>query len=59
MPCGFARPRWQVRLRESMPLEEGKPAGVDAACHGGYTGRTDVGSYGCLLEPNKRNYPTD
>ena len=26
-----ARPRWQVRLRESVPLGEGKPAGVNAA----------------------------
>ena len=51
MPCGFARPRWQVRLRESVPWGEGKPAGVNAACHGGYTGRTEVGS--CVfLEPN-------
>ena len=31
MPCGFARPRWQVRLRESVPLGGGKPAGVNAA----------------------------
>ena len=48
MPCSFARPRWQVRLRESVPLEEGKLADVNAACHGGYTGRTDVGSDGCF-----------
>ena len=27
MPCRFARPRWQVRLRASVPLGEGKPAG--------------------------------
>ena len=41
MPCGFARPRWQVRLRESVPLEEGKPAGVNAACHEGVLGEPD------------------
>ena len=40
MPCGFAQPRWQVHLRESVPLGEGEPAGVNAACHGGYKGRT-------------------
>ena len=57
MPCGFARPRWQVRLRESVPLEEGKPAGVNAACHGGYTGRTDVGSYGCFWNLIKETTP--
>ena len=56
MPCGFARPRWQVRLRESVPLEEGKPAGVNAACHGGHTGRT-LGSYGCFWNPIKETTP--
>ena len=38
MPCGFARPRRQVRLRESVPLEEGQPDGVNAACHEGVLG---------------------
>ena len=57
MPCGFARARWQERLRESVPLEEGKPAGVNAACHGGYTGRTDVGSYGCFWNLIKETTP--
>ena len=57
MPCGFARPRWQVRLRESVPLEEGTPADVNAACHGGYTGRTDVGSYGCFWNLIKETTP--
>ena len=28
----------QVRLRESVPLRERKPAGVSAACHGGVLG---------------------
>ena len=27
-----------MRLRESVPLGEGKPAGVSAACHGGALG---------------------
>ena len=27
-----------MRLRESVPLGEGKPAGVSAACHGGVLG---------------------
>ena len=30
--CGFALPRWEVRLRESVPLGEGKHAGVSVAC---------------------------
>ena len=40
-----------------MPLEEGKPAGVNAACHGGYTGRTGVGSYGCFWNLIKETTP--
>ena len=35
-----------MRLRESVPLEEGKPAGVNAACHEGVLG-----------EPNKKTTP--
>ena len=50
MPCGFARPWWQVRLGEFVPLGEGKPAGVNAACHGGHTG---VGSYRCFWNLKK------
>ena len=34
MPCGFARPRWQVRLRESVPWGEGTQAGANATGHG-------------------------
>ena len=30
-----------MRLRESVPLEEGKPAGVNAACHEGVLGEPD------------------
>lgn len=29
LPCGFARPWWQVHLRESVPLVEGKHAGAN------------------------------
>ena len=48
-----------MRLRESVPLEEGKPAGVNAACHGrGYTGRTDVGSYVCFWNLIKETTPS-
>ena len=49
MPCGFAGPRWQVRLRESVPLAEGKPAGVHRADR--------CGQLRLFLEPSKRNYP--
>ena len=35
LPRGFARPRWKVRLRSSVPLGEGKHAGVNAACRWG------------------------
>ena len=37
-----------MRLGESVPLGERKPAGVNAACHGGQTGWTEVGSSGCF-----------
>ena len=42
---------------KSVPLEEGKPAGVNAACHGGYTGRTGVGSYSCFWSLIKETTP--
>ena len=32
VPCGFERPRWKVRLSESVLLGEGKYAGVNLAC---------------------------
>ena len=31
----LAQPRWKVRLRESVPLREGKRKGVNAACRWG------------------------
>ena len=31
----LAQPRWKVRLRESVPLREGKHKGVNAACRWG------------------------
>ena len=40
-----------MRLRESVPLGEGNPAGVNTACHGG---KTEVGSYGLFLEPKEK-----
>ena len=41
-----------------MPLEEGKPAGVNAACLGGYTWLiSDVGSYGCFWNLIKESTP--
>ena len=46
-----------MRLHESVPLEEGTSAGVNAACHGGYTGRTGVGSYGCFWNLIKETTP--
>ena len=53
----FCTTSGQVCLRESVPLEEGTPAGANAACDGGYTGRTGVGSYGCLLNLIKETTP--
>ena len=32
VPCGFARPWWEVRLRGAVPLGSAKHAGVNAAC---------------------------
>ena len=32
VPCGFARPWWEVRLRGAAPLGSAKHAGVNAAC---------------------------
>ena len=32
VPCGFARPWWDVRLRGAVPLGSAKHAGVNAAC---------------------------
>ena len=32
VPCGFARPWWEARLRGAVPLGSAKHAGVNAAC---------------------------
>ena len=32
VPCGFAQPRWEVRLRGAVPVGSAKHAGVNAAC---------------------------
>ena len=32
VPCGFARPWWEVRLRGAVPLGSAKHAAVNAAC---------------------------